>query len=370
VNVQPTASLKRTPFHSFHQRAGAKLVDFAGYEMPLRYTGDVREHACVRTTAGLFDVSHMGEFHVSGPGSLAFVNRMITNDAAALEVGQALYSPMCRPDGGIVDDLLVYRCPDHFMLVVNAANISKDFAWLMEHCPRDVVLRDDSESTALLAVQGPKAAELMRGHVPDDVLELDYYRFREGPLFGIEAILSRTGYTGEDGFELYFDVRHAAEVWEGLTSAGVAVGLEPVGLGARDTLRLEMAYMLYGNDIDDGTSPLEAGLGWTVKLAKTDFIGRDSLVNQKEKGLSQRLVGLEAEGRRVPRHGMVIESGGRPVGRVTSGAYGPSLERAIAMGYVESALAPLGTKLEVAAGASHIPVSVVKRPFYTRGSHR
>lgn len=368
--MQPTASLKRTPFHSFHKQAGAKLVDFAGYEMPLRYTGDVREHLCVRTAAGLFDVSHMGEFRVSGSGAQGFIDRMITNDAAALEVGQALYSPLCRPDGGIVDDLLVYRCPDHFMLVVNASNISKDFAWLKEHCPADVDMRDESEETALLAIQGPRAAEVLRGHVPDEVLGLGYYRFAMGPLFGVDALLSRTGYTGEDGFELYFDVKHAAQVWEGLTTAGAAVGLEPVGLGARDTLRLEMAYMLYGNDIDDSTSPLEAGLGWTVKLAKRDFVGRDVLVAQKEKGLTRRLVGLEAEGRRVPRHAMVIEHGGRPVGRVTSGAFCPSLERAIAMGYVESALASVGSKLEVAAGSSRIPVSVVKRPFHTRGSHR
>jgi aminomethyltransferase len=368
--VQPTATLKRTPFYAFHKAAGAKLVDFAGFEMPLRYSGDVREHLAVRNACGLFDISHMGELRVTGPDALAFVNGMITNDAAGLAVGQALYSPMCRPDGGIVDDILVYRCADHFMLVVNASNIGKDFAWLMEHRPEGAELRDVSDETAMLAVQGPKAADALRDHVPAAALQLGYRRFMPGTLFGVEALLSRTGYTGEDGFELYFNARDAEPVWDGLMVAGRPAGIEPVGLGARDTLRLEMAYMLYGNDIDDSTSPLEAGLGWTVKLAKGEFLGRDALVQQKENGLARKLVGLEAEGRRVPRHGMVVEQGGRPVGRVTSGAFSPSLERSVAMGYVESALAGTGTALEVAAGTARIPVRVVQRPFYGRGSRR
>ncbi len=368
--MEPVTTLKRTPFHAFHKAAGAKLVDFAGFEMPLRYTGDVREHQLVRTGVGLFDISHMGEFRVRGPGAVGFLDRALANDTPAMTVGQAMYTVMCRPDGGIVDDLYVYRSADHFMLVVNASNIAKDFVWLKGSCPADVELSDRSDQTALLAIQGPRAAEVLRGHVPDEALVMASNRFVEGPLFGVPAVIGRTGYTGEDGFELYFDGAQAEQVWEGLMVAGRPAGIEPIGLGARDTLRLEMAYMLYGNDIDDTTSPIEAGLGWTVKPARGDFAGREALMRQKEQGTARRLVGLEAEGRRVPRHGMAVESGGREVGRVTSGAFSPSLERAIAMAYVETGVSSLGTVLEVAAGSSRIPTRVVKRPFYTRGSRR
>ena len=368
--MQRVQTLKRTPFHDFHRALGAKLVEFAGFEMPLRYSGDIAEHRCVRERAGLFDISHMGEFRVEGPWAGEFLNRMVTNDVAALAVGQALYSPMCRPDGGIVDDLLVYRLPERYMVVVNASTTAKDFAWLEQHRPAAVTLRDESEVTALLAVQGPRAADVLRGHVPDAVLDLGYYRFAETQAFGVAALVSRTGYTGEDGFELYFEPRHAAAVWEGIVAAGAPLGLEPVGLGARDTLRLEVGYMLYGNDIDDTTSPLEAGLGWTVKLGKPDFIGRETFVRQNEHGLDRKLAGLSLEGRRVPRHDMAIESGGRPTGRVTSGTFSPTLERPIALGYVAPGLAKTGTRLEVRAGESALPASVVPRPFYTRGSRK
>jgi glycine cleavage system T protein (aminomethyltransferase) len=366
----PVSTLKHTPFHAFHKAAGAKLVDFAGFEMPLRYTGDVREHQCVRTGVGLFDISHMGEFEVRGGGAARFLDAALANDVAGMTVGQAMYSVMCRPDGGIVDDLYVYRSTDHFMLVVNASNTPKDFAWLKALCPPGVDLSDVSEETALLAIQGPKAAEVLKGHVPDEALAIPSNRFVEGRLFGVPAVIARTGYTGEDGFELYMKGADAATVWAGAMGAGQPLGIEPVGLGARDTLRLEMAYMLYGNDIDETTSPLEAGLGWTVKLGKAEFSGRGMLVKQKEQGLTRKLVGLEAEGRRVPRHGMTVESGGRAVGRITSGTFSPSLERAIAMAYVESGVSALGTALEVVTGPSRIVTHVVKRPFYTRGSRR
>jgi len=368
--VQPTTTLKRTPFYPFHKALGAKLVDFAGFEMPVRYTGDVREHQAVRTGVGLFDVSHMGEFRVEGGGAEAFLDRMVTNDVTALAEGQALYTPVCRPSGGIVDDILVYRCAGHFMLVVNASNVAKDLAWLMEHRGGDVRISDVSDDTALLALQGPRAAAVLAGHVPEAALELEYYRFQVGSLFGIEAIISRTGYTGEDGFELYFHPQHAERVWQGLEAAGRSAHLAPVGLGARDTLRLEMGYMLYGNDIDDSTSPLEAGLGWTVKMAKPDFLGKHALVEEKERGPTRTLVGLEAEGRRVPRHDGAVEHQGTVVGRVTSGTFAPSLERAIAMAYVSRAASALGTSLEVVSGTTRIPVRVVRRPFYTQGSHR
>jgi aminomethyltransferase len=367
--VTPTQTLKRTPFYDFHAAAGAKLIDFAGFEMPVRYTGDVREHLLVRESAGLFDISHMGEFHVAGSGALEFLNRVITNDLAAIAVGQAVYSPMCRPDGGIVDDLLVYRSADHFLVVVNASNKDKDFAWMKERCPSGVTLEDRSDDTALLAVQGPRAVEVMRGHVPDAVLDLGYYRFATGTLFGADAVIARTGYTGEDGFELYFHPGHAAAVWEGLMAAGKGVGMEPVGLGARDTLRLEMGFMLYGNDIDDTTSPLEAGLGWTVKLAKQDFIGKDTLVRQKEAGLARRLVGFGLEGRRVARQGSTLESGGREIGKVTSGSWSPSLGRPIGLGYVETPAAKSAT-LDAVVGGARQPAQVVKPPFYTKGSRK
>jgi aminomethyltransferase len=367
--VQRATTLKRTPFHAFHEAAGARLVDFAGFEMPLRYSGDVREHLCVRQKAGLFDVSHMGEFDVRGEGAAAFLDRMVSNDVGGLEVGQALYSPVCRADGGIVDDVLIYRYDDHFMVVVNAANIAKDFAWLHEHLPAGVTLTDRSDELALLALQGPRSAEVLGGHVPQAAIDLGHYRFTVGKLFGVDATIARTGYTGEDGFELYFAPRDAEAVWEGLMVAGRDAGIEPVGLGARDTLRLEMGFMLYGNDIDDNTSPLEAGLGWTVKLEKGDFIGRDALIRQKEQGLVRKLVGLELDGRRMPRHNMTIESQGRPVGQVTSGTYSPSLDRPIGLGYVETELAARGTPLEiVAAHGTRLAARVARTPFYTEGS--
>jgi len=368
--VSASGVVKRTPFNDFHRALGAKMVDFAGFEMPVRYTGDVREHLCVRTAAGLFDISHMGEFHIAGPGALEFLNRAVTNDVAAAAVGQAVYSPMCREDGGIVDDLLVYRMADRFMVVVNASNTAKDFAWLDALRPAGVTLEDRSDVTALLAVQGPRAADVLRGLVPEAALELGFYRFLEGEVAGVPAVISRTGYTGEDGFELYFANDGAARVWQAIMAAGAPHGLEPVGLGARDTLRLEMGYMLYGNDIDDSTTPLEAGLGWTVKMKKGDFVGREALARQKERGVPRRLVGFTLEGRRVPRHGMVIECAGRAVGRVTSGTFSPSLDRPIGMGYVEPAHAELGAALDIVAGPSRLPARVVARPFWTSGSHR
>ena len=368
--MNPTQTVKRTPFHALHAAAGAKLIDFAGFEMPVRYTGDVREHQAVRERAGLFDISHMGEFHVAGAGATAFLDQVVTNHVGGLDVGQALYSPMCRPDGGIVDDLLVYRSADSYMVVVNASNRAKDWAWMREHCPQGVVFEDRSDETALLAVQGPKAADVLRGHVPDAVLDLGYYRFARGRIFDADAILARTGYTGEDGFEIYFHPRHAEAVWNGLVDAGLPVGMDYIGLGARDTLRLEMGFMLYGNDIDDTTTPLEAGLGWTVKFAKPDFNGRAGLAQQKERGLTRKLVAFELDGRRVPRHDMEIEVSGRTVGRVTSGTFGPSLNRPIGMGYVETPAAVMGGALDIVAGSTRLPARIVKLPFYKHGSRR
>ncbi len=368
--MQPTSAVKSTPFTGFHRALGARLVEFAGYEMPLRYTGDVREHLAVRNAVGLFDITHMGEYHVAGRGAGEFIHRMVTNDVLGMAPGQAMYSAMCQPDGGIVDDLLVYRFPDRWMMVVNGATNAKDFAWLKGQVPPGVEFRDVTDDTALLAVQGPRAAAVLEGHVPAAALDLGFYRFLEGEAFGAPAVISRTGYTGEDGFELYFDPRHATRVWEGLQAAGRPHGLEPVGLGARDTLRLEMGYMLYGNDIDETTSPLEAGIGWTVKFKKEDFTGRAALLRQKEQGLARKLVGFALDGRRVPRHGMVIESEGRPAGRVTSGTFSPSLQRPIGMGYVDSALDRPDGRLEILAGPARLEARIVPRPFWTRGTRR
>ena len=256
------------------------------------------------------------------------------------------------------------------MVVVNASNRTKDWEWMHSHCPVGVRLEDRSEETALLAVQGPKAPEVLRGHVPDALLELGYYHVGEGQLFGVDALIARTGYTGEDGFELYFRTRDADAVWNGLMEAGRGAGLEPIGLGARDTLRLEMGFMLYGNDIDDTTTPLEAGLSWTVKFAKPEFIGRAALVTQKERGLSRKLVAFELDGRRVPRHGMPIEVAGRAVGNVTSGSFGPSRNLPIGMGYVATAFASPGGALDIVSGSTRLPARIVKLPFYKSGSRK
>jgi aminomethyltransferase len=368
--METARGARPTPFTAYHRALGAKLVAFAGFEMPLRYTSEVREHLRVREAVGLFDITHMGEFVARGDGAGEFLQRAVTNDVLALQVGQAAYTAMCRPDGGIVDDLLVYRLPDRWMLVVNAATRTKDLAWLQDLVPSGVTIEDVSDETALLAVQGPLAEAVLRGQVPEAVLQLGFYRLVESRAFEVPAVISRTGYTGEDGFEIYFHPRHAGRVWEGLMSAGKPHGIEAVGLAARDTLRLEMGYMLYGTDIDETTTPLEAGIGWTVKLKKGDFVGREALLRQKKEGIARRLVGFELEGRRVPRNRMPIESDGRPSGHVTSGTFSPSLERPIGMGYVERAPDQPGGTFEVLAGGARLKARIVPRPFWTRGSRR
>ena len=355
---------KRTPFHALHVAAGAKLIDFSGFEMPVRYTGDVREHTAVRERAGLFDISHMGEFFVSGEGAAAYLDTLVTNDVGGLAVGQALYSPMCRPDGGIVDDLLVYRTSIDYMVVVNASNRAKDWEWMHSHCPPGVRLEDRSEDTALLAVQGPKSPDVLRGHVPDAMLELGYYRVGEGTVFGADALIARTGYTGEDGFELYFRTRDAETVWNGLMAAGLRVGMEPIGLGARDTLRLEMGFMLYGNDIDDTTSPIEAGLGWITKFNKPDFIDKARLEQQKREGLSRKLVGLEILDKRPARHDyIVVDAQGNAIGKVTSGTKSPTLDKNIALAYVDIAHATVGLTVFIDVRGKAAEAVVVKIPF-------
>jgi aminomethyltransferase len=359
---------RTTPFVEHHRAAGGKLVPFAGFLMPLQYDSIVAEHEAVRRRAGVFDVSHMGEFWITGPEAVAFADRLVTNHVAAAEPGQAVYTPMCEEGGGIVDDLLVYRFPDRVLLVVNAANIESDWAHVLSRKPAGARLENRSAETAQLAVQGPRAADLLAPHLPPAARDLGYYRFLEGEGFGVPMLVSRTGYTGEDGFELYFDARHGGRVWTRLLEAGAPYGLAPAGLGARDVLRLEMGYCLYGNDIDRTTNPLEAGLGWTVKLEKPDFVGRDALVRVRERGLGRQLAGFTVHGPRLARHGMAVVQDGQPVGRVTSGTFSPALSRGIGMAYLPRALSRLGTAIEVDAGRTRLAARVERRPF-VEGSH-
>ena len=352
-----------TPFTVYHRALGAKLVEFAGFELPLRYTGDLREHLCVRNAVGVFDITHMGEYHVSGPAAGEFIHRMVTNDVLGMQVGQAIYTAMCRPDGGIVDDLLVYRLPDRWMMVVNGATNAKDWAWLKDQVPAGVEFRDISEETALLAVQGPKAEQVLRGHVPDAALELGFYRLMEGAAFGAPAVISRTGYTGEDGFELVVPAADGPRLWRRLLERGV----QPCGLGARDTLRLEAALPLYGNDIDESTNPFEAGLGWTVTFDDgADFVGREALLRLHEAGVSRQLACLKAMERGVMRAGCPLLHDGRPVGRLTSGGFSPTLGASIGLGYLPPELAAAGTQLEVDVRGKPLRAQVVPRPFYRR----
>src|SRR5262245_13695722 len=356
-------SLKRTPLRDVHVAAGARMVPFGGWEMPVQYTGIVDEHRAVRRAVGLFDISHMGEFEVEGPGALAAVQRLCTNDATAIEVGQVQYSLLCMPDGGIVDDLTLYRlAADRFMLTVNASNIDQDWRWVTEH-GAGARWRNASDDTALLAVQGPRAEGLVGRLADVDVAPLRYYHFARGSVAGVPALISRTGYTGEDGFELYVAADRAEALWHALLDAGRADGIQPIGLGARDTLRLEMKFALYGNDIDQTTNPLEAGLGWVVKPAKGEFIGRDAIEAMRARGIPRKLVGFEMEDRAVPRHGYRILSAGAEAGIVTSGSFAPSLERTIGMGYVRAALSAVGSALDVEIRGQGHPARVVKTPF-------
>jgi aminomethyltransferase len=358
-----STSLKRTPLHAVHVAAGAKMVPFGGWDMPVQYTGIIEEHRCVRSNVGLFDISHMGEFEVRGPGALAAVQGLTTNDASALALGQVQYSLLCYPHGGIVDDLTLYRlADDHYMLTVNASNIDKDWAWVTEG-GRGGTWTNVSEATALLAVQGPKAEGLVQRLADQDVTRVPYYHFARGKVAGAPCLISRTGYTGEDGFELYVPAERSAALWHALMDAGKGDGIQPIGLGARDTLRLEMKFALYGNDIDDTSNPLEAGLGWVVKPAKGEFLGRAAIEAMRTAGVKRKLVGFEMAERAVARHGYRILKEGQAEGVVTSGSFSPSLERCVGMGYVRADLATVGTDVDVdIRGAAH-RARVAKTPF-------
>lgn len=358
-------SLLKTPFHAAHVRAGAKMTGFAGYEMPVQYAGILKEHAAVRGNVGLFDVSHMGEFLVEGPQALDLVQAVTINDASVLTPGRAQYSALCHGHGGIVDDLLVYRLSeDRWMLVVNASNIAKDFEHIRSHNRFDARLTDISAHTCLLAVQGPAAPALLQRFTDVVLADIPYYHFRTGRFMGMEdVVLSATGYTGEAGFELYFPASAGdpIAVWDAL----VAAGAEPCGLGARDALRLEMGFALYGNDIDDGTHPLEAGLGWITKLQKGPFVGREALVAAKEAGIARKLVGfVTEEARAIPRPGYALQAeDGTDIGTVTSGGPSVTTGTGIGLGYVAAAHAAEGTAIRVVIRNQAVPARVVKPPF-------
>jgi len=365
-----SASLKNTPLNDAHVDLGAKMVPFAGYSMPVQYPTGIRaEHQAVREACGMFDVSHMGEFIVRGPQALDFVQRISVNDAAKIEVGQAQYSAMCLESGCVIDDLIIYRFEDRYMLVVNAANLEKDWAWVQRHAEGfDVQIEDVSDETALLALQGPNAREVLRSLASLDVDDVKYYRFAEGEVAGVPAVISGTGYTGEDGFELYVPADRAAELWRAILIAGADSGLIPAGLGARDSLRLEVGYALYGNDLDENHTTLESGLGWVTKLDKGDFVGREALAAQKEAGVTRRLVGLRLTGKGFPRPGYDVVSGGEAVGTVTSGTLSPTLGYGVALGYVPVELSKAGTEVQIDVRGQMVDAVVQRPPFYTEGS--
>ena len=358
---------KQTPLNAAHRKLGGRMVDFAGWEMPVQYAGVIPEHEAVRTAVGLFDVSHMGEIEFKGPGALAAANALITNDLTKATDGQALYAGLLNQRGGFVDDIVAYRVsPEHIFICVNASNAEKDFAWMKEHA-KGVVPVNRSEDYAQIAVQGPKGFALVQRLVKKPLEGVGTYRFTTGQVAGIEAIISRTGYTGEDGFELYVAPDKAEKLWFALLEEGKGDGCVPVGLGARASVRTEMKYALYGNDIDENHTPLEAGLGWITKLDKPDFVGKAALLKQKTDGVARRLVGFELTEPGIPRGHYPILKDGQKVGEVTSGTMGPSVKKPIGIGYVPTALAAEGSSFHVEIRGRPVAAKVVKTPFYKKG---
>lgn len=371
--MQTDTLLQQTPLYSEHKQLGARLIDFGGFEMPVQYAGIKQEHNAVRKHAGLFDVSHMGEFVIAGPDALALIQKLTINDASALKPGKAQYSAMCYEDGGIVDDLLVYMLDDkEYMLVVNASNIEKDFEWIQSQSNNmDVDIQDRSGNMGLLALQGPESANILKKLTETDVESIRFYRFKKGSVAGEQdVIISATGYTGEKGFELYIDTDKAdiKKIWNEILKAGKKYNLEPAGLGARDTLRLEMGYALYGNDITKDTTPIEARMSWLTKFDKGDFIGKEKLLKQKEQGVSRKLMGfIVQEKRKIPRSGYEIRDNyGSEIGFVTSGTQSISLNKGIGMGYMKAEKAAESEKIFIKIRKDQVPAIVVKPPFLNR----
>ena len=357
----------RTPLHATHVKAGARIVEFAGWEMPVQYTGILDEHEAVRTRAGLFDVSHMGEVVFRGPRAAEALGKLFTNDLRKLVDGQAQYGCLCRPTGGIVDDVIVYRRgTDDWLVCVNAGNRQKDFEWLRAGEGPGVTVRNESDDWGQIAVQGPKAPGIVQRLTKLDLSKVQTFHFAAAEVAGVPCIAARTGYTGEDGFELFCPAAKAAHLWDALLEAGQGDGAIPAGLGARDSLRLESAYRLYGSDMDDDTTPLEAGLAWVVKLDKGDFVGRDALLAQKARGLAKRLVGFTLTERGIPRHGYPVLRDGKPAGVVTSGTQSPTLKVPVGLAYVPVDLAAEGSTFAVEIRGRAAGARVVKTPFYVR----
>jgi len=358
--------MKNTALTATHEALGAKMVPFAGYNMPVQYEGVTIEHQTVRDSVGVFDVSHMGEFLIEGPNALDLVQKVTSNDASKLTVGKAQYSCMPNEDGGIVDDLIVYRVKDEtYLLVVNASNIEKDWNWIQSKNDVGAEMRDLSEDYSLLAIQGPKAVEAMQSLTSHDLSAIQFYTFEVGDFAGIDnVIISATGYTGSGGFEIYCKNDEVQQIWNKVFEAGADFGIKPIGLAARDTLRLEMGYCLYGNDIDDTTSPIEAGLGWITKFTK-EFTNSEALLKQKENGVDRKLIAFELDERGIPRQGYdIVDGNGNIIGNVTSGTQSPSLGKGIGMGYVPKIFAKSGSKIHIQVRKKAIPATVVKLPFY------
>ncbi len=363
---------KKTPLYDRHVSLGAKLEPFAGYIMPIKYTTVKEEHNTVRKGVGVFDLSHMGEFRVKGKDASRFLDYLLTNDSD-VKPGKAYYSTMCYPDGGIVDDLIVYRISDEeFLMVVNGSNIEKDWAWVNNHTTGyDMTLTNESDDIGLVAIQGPDAQKVAGKLTDVDLETIGYYSHASGAFAGKEALIARTGYTGEDGFEIYVKADDATDVWDAVMKAGEEYEIKPVGLGARDTLRLEVGYVLYGNDIDHTTTPIEARLGWVVKLnTDKEFIGREVMVRQKKEKPDRYIVGLEVTGKGFPRHGAELFEGDRKVGIVTSGSLAPALGHGVCLAFVEKGFHKSGTELEAEVRGKRIPVKTVKLPFYKDGSRK
>ncbi len=355
--------LKKTALYNAHLKSGGKMIPFAGYYMPVQYRGIIAEHLKVRSSVGVFDVSHMGEFVFTGEKALDMIQKVTINDASRIEEYQAQYSAMCNSGGGIIDDVIIYRFPDKYLMVVNAANKEKDYNWILDNSISDVLIEDISDEIILLAVQGAKSLNTLKKLTDYDLESIEYFHFAEIKLADKEIIISKTGYTGEMGFELFINAEDSEHIWDMLFTAGQEYDIEPIGLGARDTLRLEKKYCLYGNDITEDTNPFEVGLGWIIKLDKGDFIGREALVQIKQEGVKRKLIGYVVEGRAFPRTGYEIFENGSKIGFTTSGTMSPSLGKGIGIAYVDKEYSKTGTEFDVIVRGKPVKAEVVKTPF-------
>ncbi|MTI61898.1 MAG: glycine cleavage system aminomethyltransferase GcvT [Firmicutes bacterium] len=356
--------MKRTPLFNVHKELGARLIDFGGWEMPVQYTSIIEEHQTVRKQCGLFDVSHMGEIYFSGGDALKNLNYLITNDISQIAVGQVVYTPLCNHHGGVLDDLLVYRLGENeFLLVVNASNTEKDYQWIKDHVNGEITVKDLSSDFGQLALQGPESEKVLNKLTDIKLVDIKYYRFSRGKLAGEDVLLSRTGYTGEIGFEIYLSPAKLEEIWNEIIDAGLGYGIKPIGLGARDTLRLEKGFCLYGNELSEGVNPWQAGLSWTVKLNKRDFIGKDALLESRQEGYNRVLRGFKVIDRGIPRKGYKVSKDKKEVGIVTSGSYSPSLKENIGLAYLEKDVAGTGSEIDIIIREKPVKALVVEKPF-------